>query len=71
MSLAAAHRFIAATRTDPALRERIAALGADPRIGQLLDIARASGFVIEGESLRAAYRQDWALRGIAAAGSNG
>lgn len=68
MSLAAAHRFIAATRKDAALRERIAALGPDPAMDEIVAVATAAGFAIDAESLRAAHRQDWALRGLAAAG---
>lgn len=68
MSLAAAHRFIAATRKDAALRAQIAALGSDPAMDQIVGIATAAGFAIDADSLRAAYRQDWALRGLAAVG---
>jgi hypothetical protein len=71
MSIAIAHRFIAATRDDSALRARIAALGADAEIEQLVAIGVASGFAFDAETLRAAYRQDWTLRGIAAAGGKG
>lgn len=71
MSIAAAHRFIAATRADPALRARIAALGADPGIEPLIAIGGAAGFGFGAEDLRAAYRQDWTLRAIATAGGKG
>jgi len=65
MSLAAAHRFIAATRVDAELRASIAALGDDPVLADLIWIATAAGFALDEAALRAAFAQDYALAALA------
>lgn len=68
MSLRAAHRFLGAVRSDPALADRVAALGPDPQIEDLVALGAAIGLEFDAEALRAAHRQDWALRSLAESG---
>lgn len=61
----AGHQFIRAVRTDAALQAKIAALGSDPRLEDIARLAADAGHPVEAETLRAAWRQDWALRWLA------
>ncbi len=65
MSSRGGHQFIRAVRRDATLRAKIEALGADPRLEDIVCIAASAGHAVEPETLRAAYRQDWALRWLA------
>lgn len=65
MNSLAGHHFIRAVRADPALRAKIAALGPDPRLEDIVGLAADAGHAVEAETLRAAYAQDWALRWLA------
>ena len=60
--VAAALRFLAAARTDPLLRERVAALAPEAGLGPVIELAAESGFEIAPEDLRAAFTHDWAFR---------
>jgi hypothetical protein len=65
MSSLAGHQFIRAVRADPALRTKIAVLGTDPRLEDIVRLAADAGHAVEAETLRLAYGQDWALRWLA------
>jgi hypothetical protein len=65
MSAQATYRFIAQCRRGGRLAARIAALGADADLEELLRLATQEGFDLTAAELREAYRQDWALRRIA------
>lgn len=65
MSIRAGHQFIRATRTDAGLRQKVGSLGLDPRLEDIVGLAAGEGYQVEPEALRAAYRQDWALRWLA------
>ena len=65
MSSRDGHQFIRAVRTDAALRAKIAALGPDPRLEDIVRLAAEAGHSVGAEALRAAWRQDWTLRWLA------
>lgn len=65
MNSLAAHQFIRAVRADPGLRTKIAVLGTDPRLEDVVRLAADAGHAVEVETLRVAYGQDWALRWLA------
>lgn len=55
-------RFIRAAREDPELRARVRALDPFTPLSAVVEVARAAGFDIDEEQLRAAHRADWGLR---------
>ncbi|HET6864624.1 MAG TPA: Nif11-like leader peptide family natural product precursor [Solirubrobacteraceae bacterium] len=59
---AAALRFIAAVRTDPQLRARLAALAPGAGLEPVVALAREAGFSISAEDLRRGFTADWGLR---------
>lgn len=65
MSSRGVHKFIRTVRKDATLRAKIEALGSDPGLEDVVRVAAAAGHAVGSESLRAAYRQDWALRWLA------
>lgn len=67
MSARDAHHFIQATVADPLLAERVAALGSDPTLEQIVALAAPIGLMFTPEELRSAFVQDWALRTLAVA----
>lgn len=58
----AALRFIAAARSDPALRERLKGVETGSGLAPVLAIASELGFSFSEDELRAAHRHDWGLR---------
>ncbi len=55
--------FIAAVRSDPALRESVAAVVAEGRgLSAVVDVAAQSGFALQVDDLRAAFTADWGMR---------
>ncbi len=66
MPLTAAHAFIRRTASDPALRATVAALGDDASLDQLVALGARAGLHFDAAALRAAWRQDWMLRWLAA-----
>lgn len=69
MAFLEAHLFIRLARGNEAVAQRIVALGQDPTLEAIVAIAKDMGIPITPEELRAAYRQDWALRAVAENGS--
>ena len=65
MNSLAGHQFIRAVRADSNLRTKISALGPDPSLEDIVRLAATAGHAVEGETLREAYGQDWALRWLA------
>ena len=55
-------RFLAASRSDRALGDRIGALDPDAGIEAALEIAAEFGFTMDVDDLREAYARDWAFR---------
>jgi predicted ribosomally synthesized peptide with nif11-like leader len=55
-------RFIAAIRTDPQLRERLAALAPAAGLEPVVALARDAGFNLSVEDLRRGFVADWGLR---------
>jgi hypothetical protein len=60
--VAAALRFLAAARRDPALQERLAGLQPEAGLGPVVLLAGEAGFPLSIEDLRAAFVHDWGLR---------
>jgi predicted ribosomally synthesized peptide with nif11-like leader len=65
VSVQTALRFIGRVRNDPALADRIRALGPDPELVEIARIAAEAGFELTAEDLRTAYRSDATLRWLA------
>jgi len=59
---AVALRFIAKARTDPRLRERLAALDPAAGLGPVAAVAREAGFALGVDDLRRGFVVDWGLR---------
>jgi predicted ribosomally synthesized peptide with nif11-like leader len=59
---AAALRFIAAVRSDPQLRARVAAVPPAAGLEAVVALAREAGFAITVEDLRRGFTADWGLR---------
>ena len=58
----AALRFLAATRNEPVLRERLAAIAPDEGLLAVVALAGEAGFEFSREDLRDAFVHDWAFR---------
>ena len=68
MSLAHAFRFVAALRAEERLRDRaVRCTGLE----EIAALARDDGFDVSDGEHRAAHRQDWALRALAAGVAKG
>lgn len=65
MTASAARRFIREVREDAGLRDRVRALGADPALADIVAVGAAAELAFDVETLRQAWRQDWALRWLA------
>jgi predicted ribosomally synthesized peptide with nif11-like leader len=64
VSLSAAIAFVGAVRADPALADRLAALGLDPDLERVAAIALEAGFDCTPDELRRAHVHDWGLRWV-------
>jgi hypothetical protein len=62
MSVATALSFIRRTREDTELSARVAALGPEATLEQLVALGAEVGLVFDVEALRAAHRHDYAFR---------
>lgn len=65
MGLKAAHEFIRHARRGGDIAAKIHAMGGDPNLAELAEIAREIGLFFDPELLRTAYAQEWALRAVA------
>lgn len=66
MTASAARRFLRELREDAGLRARLQALGPEPALEDIVAIGAAAGLAFDVETLRQVWRQDWALRWLAA-----
>jgi hypothetical protein len=71
MTIETAYRFMDRSRSDERVRERIALLGADPSLEDLVQLAQSLGMCFSAQDLREAFRQDWTLRWLAGASATG
>lgn len=55
-------RFLAATRVDPLLHERLSALVPEAGLAPVIELAAEAGFEFAADDLRAAFTHDWAFR---------
>jgi predicted ribosomally synthesized peptide with nif11-like leader len=62
MSLQQAFQFIQKTARQPAMRNRIRALGPEATLAQLAALGSASGFQFTEAEIRAAFLLDWRIR---------
>jgi hypothetical protein len=60
--VAAALRFLAAARTDPTLRQRLAEMAPELGLAPVVQLAAEAGFCFAPEDLRAAFTHDWGFR---------
>ena len=60
--VATALRFLAAARTDPLVRQRLAALAPEAGLAPVVELAAEGGFQFSPEDLRVAFTHDWAFR---------
>jgi hypothetical protein len=70
MTVKAAQQFIDRVRQDARLRDKIALLGRDPTLEQLVQLGEAGGYSFTDLELREAHRHDWMLRWLAGAAAN-
>lgn len=66
MSLTAAHAFIRRVAEDAALRTGVQRLGQGATLEALVALGDEAGLQFDAQTLRAAWRQDWLLRWLAA-----
>jgi hypothetical protein len=62
MTVVAALAFIRRTREDADLAARIAALGPEATLDQLVSLGADVGLTFDADALRVAQRHDWAFR---------